>query len=139
VYAFEHRASAVWEMSQSYQFVWGTTKYKWGGLIQLAVYAASTLVSAAFFALLPPAAVVHVQEAGGGIAGLTPKTGGMGGGGKTQGGGDGKGEEDPSEGGGGGDRWGACKEVEEELGAAGDPLLVGASTFTQLWQPAWSL
>lgn len=39
VYAFHHRTSIVWEMSHSYQFVWGP-KYKWGFLIQLGVYAA---------------------------------------------------------------------------------------------------
>lgn len=90
-------------------------------------------MSAAFFSLIPPAAVAHVQEAVGGIAGLTPKKPKGGGGKRGKGGG---GEEDPSGGdgdgdgdgghgdGSGGDPWGVSEEVEEELGAAGDPLLV---------------
>lgn len=93
-------------------------------------------MSAAFFALIPPASVVHVQEAGGGIAGLTPtkpkqggKTGENGGGGEEDpagagGDADGDGGNGTGHGGGGDDLWGVSEDVEEELGAAGDPLLV---------------
>lgn len=57
MYAFGHRSSLIWEMSQSYHVVWGPKKYRWGALIQLSVYAASTAMSAVFFALVPPASV----------------------------------------------------------------------------------
>ena len=129
VYAFGHKTSMLWEGNQSHEFLWGS-KYKWGCFIQLAVYAASVTMSAAFFALVPPASAVHVQEPGGGIAGLTPKKKNP-----KEGGGDGgdggKGDEERGEGGGGGGGGGAGdpgggrqEEVAETLGAAGDPLLI---------------
>lgn len=103
VCAFGYHSSAVWEMSLGYRTVHGA-RWKWGMWIQMGAYAASFLVSAAFFALVPPASLVHVQEPANRSSG--------------------KEDDDKGQGTPGTDPWGECEEVEEELGAAGDPLLV---------------
>ena len=114
VYAFGHRSSAMWVYEQEYFVVW-KEDYKWGGLIQLFVYIVGSLTTGAFFALIPPASntnMLPLEDPEEGHANSTMR----------------KPEDEVHVDLGGGYKIdyvvGDPDDVETELGAAADPLLV---------------
>ena len=109
VYAFGWRSNGVWEQQVSYHVTW-ETKYRWGPLIQLFAYLTTTITSVAFFALIPPASKAGVRD-------LSSSEGHKGEYQNIK-------EKDVVQIGGSKYTVGSPDDVEEELGAAGDPLLV---------------
>lgn len=109
VYAFGWRSNGVWEQQISYHVTW-ETKYRWGPLIQLFAYLTTTVTMTAFFALVPPASTAGVRD-------LSSSEGHKGDYMNVK-------EKDVAQIGGMKYTVGSPDDVEEELGAAGDPLLV---------------